>query len=160
MATVHLVAVPQHRLALPAEPGWIRALIPSGHVGAYLLLRDNMPIYVGRSDRCLRRRLCGHEKIAEASHIVWEPCRDPLRAFYLEALWYDQLSHLPSLRNQIHPARPEGNGTPCPFCSLDAWAVKAILPAWPTLAEAPDRVPNCEYPFSRTSVPLGMSAVD
>jgi hypothetical protein len=53
MTAVHLLRVPHHRLALPAHSNWIRALVPSGHPGAYLLLRDNTPIYVGRSDYCL-----------------------------------------------------------------------------------------------------------
>ena len=136
MTTVQLLAAPHGRLALPADPQWIRVLVPSGHPGAYLLLRHHTPFYVGRSDSCLRRRLCGHEKLAEASHLVWEPCRDPLHAYYLEAFWYDQLSHLPSVRNLIHPARPDGNDAPCPFCGLDSRAVKAVLPIWPAFAEA------------------------
>lgn len=136
MTNVQVLAAPRHRLALPADPLWIRALMPVGHPGAYLLLRDNTPIYVGRSDCCLRRRLCDHEKLAEATHLVWGSCRDPLHAFYLEACWYDQLSHLPSLRNLIHPARPDRNDAPCPFCSLDTRAMKAILPIWPAFGEA------------------------
>lgn len=136
MATVRVIAGPHHRLALPADPAWIRVLVPKGYAGAYLLLQGHTPIYVGRSDCCLRRRLCQHEKLAEASHLVWEPCHDPLRAFYLEAFWYDQLNHLPSMRNQIHPARPDGRDEPCPFCSVNAQAVKGVLPAWPAHAKA------------------------
>lgn len=135
MATVCILAAPHHRLALPADPAWIRALVPSGYAGAYLLLQGHTPIYVGRSDRCLRRRLCQHEKLAEASHLVWQPCRDPLRAFYLEAFWYDQMNQLSSMRNLIHPARPDGRNEPCPFCSVDAQSVMAVLPAWPAHAK-------------------------
>lgn len=136
MAKTVLQEIPFKRFALPADPAWIRALVPASLSGAYILLRDKAPCYVGRSDRCLQSRLCSHEKLFEASHVLWEPCQDELHAFFLESFWYDHMKHLPTLRNKIHPAHPDGEDVSCPFCSIDKRATQAILPAWPRHADA------------------------
>ncbi len=113
--------------AIPATPQWIRAMVPEGVVGAYLLLKGERPFYVGRSDNCLANRLCGHELLDEASHVVWEVCRDPVRAFHCEAFWYDRSRGTPSLRNRVHPARPAGFDGECPFCSISAESIRAAI---------------------------------
>lgn len=107
-----------NRLAIPADPSWLRTLIPSGVIGSYLLLDKDRPIYVGRSDTCLQSRLTHHELLGSASHVIWEICSSVRRAFHIEAFWYDRLKPK-GLLNQVHPARPSGDSRPCPFCGID-----------------------------------------
>lgn len=105
------------RFAFALTSAMVRAIIPSGRVGVYLLLLDESPLYVGRSDTCIRTRLAGHPMLGRATHFSWQPCRDAVHAFHLEAFWYHALreSGLP-IRNQTHPARPAGLKQTCPFC--------------------------------------------
>lgn len=42
------------------KPWLIRALIPDSVIGAYILWSPSAPVYVGRSDTSLRRRLLEH----------------------------------------------------------------------------------------------------
>lgn len=57
---------PQRRL-YRLSPWLIRALIPVGYIGTYKLFRlgETEPIYVGRSDTCLRNRLLRHAQANE-----------------------------------------------------------------------------------------------
>lgn len=103
------------RIAIPADQAWISELIPRGASGVYLLLRATTPIYVGRSDVCLRSRLIAHGLLPLSSHVVWEPC-PPSAAYELEAFWYHKLSGAPMFLNRIHPAAPSGTKAACPFC--------------------------------------------
>lgn len=115
------------RTAVPADPAWIRAMLPPGVVGAYILLDGSSPFYVGRSDSCLAGRLVHHEYLAEASHVFWEVCRDSVRAFHCESFWYDRSGGSHRLRNRIHPARPAGHSGGCPFCSIRAADLRTLL---------------------------------
>jgi hypothetical protein len=106
------------RLAFPFVPGVLRALIPDGVVGTYLLLREGAPVYVGRSDTCLRRRLASHNHIGRATHVSWEVCRSATNAYVTEAHWFHRLAEVPGHHplNSVHPALPAGSAMACPFC--------------------------------------------
>ncbi len=104
------------RFAFLARPDVLHSLLPPNAIGTYLLLRNLHPIYVGRSDHCLRTRLLGHELLPLATHVVWELSRSAQRAFHLEAAWFHQLHGNSECLNRIHPARPCGDRFGCPFC--------------------------------------------
>ena len=74
-------------------------LLPIGVVGAYLLFADTEPIYAGRSDSCLRRRLLRHPPNNQASHVLWEACRTAYHAYCLEAFWFHKLRSRSQFRN-------------------------------------------------------------
>ncbi len=105
------------RFAFRFLPKVVRAMIPTEMIGAYLLITNGTPVYIGRSDHCVQSRLSKHPLLGCASHFVWEPCRSSLCAFYLEAFWFHQLQNSFDLLNTIHPARPLGFDHPCPFCN-------------------------------------------
>jgi hypothetical protein len=105
-----------HRMAFKFVPQLVRALLPRATTGTYILTDGPKPIYVGRSDRCLRTRLAGHPLQQSATHFIWEPCDTAAKAFLLECSWYHSLRLEVPLINQIHPATPAGNNFPCPFC--------------------------------------------
>ena len=111
-----LTCVAFSRIGFRFAPNVIQALIPMGTIGTYLLLCSRTPIYVGRSDRCLRTRLSGHSLLSVATHFVWEPAPAPINAFLLEAFWYHRLAGRPNVLNVIHPAMPSGRTVACPFC--------------------------------------------
>lgn len=123
-----LLSYPVKRIAIPADPRWLRVLLPAGAIGIYLLVRDGDIFYVGRSDHCLRARLANHNLLPDATHVCWDLCRSPEHAFHLEAYWYDQLKPGGALMNMVHPARPAGDRRTCPFCELDGQKIRAALP--------------------------------
>lgn len=116
------------RLAIPADPKWLRVLLPAGVIGTYVLFRAGIAFYVGRSDHCLKTRLTDHKLLPEASHVCWEPCKSAEHAFRLEAYWYDSLKRSGVLLNLVHPARPGGETRSCPFCDLHGPGIRAGLP--------------------------------
>jgi hypothetical protein len=128
-----------NRFAMPARPTWVRAMIPERVMGTYMLLKGGQPVYVGRSDHCLRDRLAGHELLGRASHFAWEACPSPLRAFLLESFWYDKLRDAPGFLNDIHPAQPAGNSYPCPYCALTPDKVSRALEGIRNRATTADR---------------------
>lgn len=116
------------RIAYAMRPDLLRAVIPPGHAGTYLLLQHNAAMYVGRSDTCVLTRLCRHELLSKATHVTWEPSNSPERAYRLEAAWFHQFRG-PHLLNQLHPARPTGYELSCPFCGAgDTVALARALP--------------------------------
>ena len=115
------------RTAVPANGPWIRSMLPTGVIGAYVLLQGDVPFYLGRSDSCLAGRLLRHEYLSEASHVYWEVCRNPVRAYHCEAFWYDRAGISHNLRNRVHPARPIGHPDPCPFCSIDTGRLRSLM---------------------------------
>lgn len=116
------------RVAYAVRPDLLRAVIPPGHAGTYVLLQRNAVMYVGRSDTCVLTRLCRHELLLDATHVTWEPSSNPERAYRLEAAWFHQFRG-PHLLNQIHPARPSGYKFNCPFCGAgDTAALVRALP--------------------------------
>jgi hypothetical protein len=112
------------RFGFVACPSSFHALIPWATVGTYLLLAQDKPIYVGRSDKCLRSRLSRHELIDNATHVVWEPFQSPLQAYVAECAWYHELTETGMPLNAIHPARPQLTMLTCPFC------VEGDIAAW------------------------------
>lgn len=113
------------RMAFRFSPPTIRALVPARSCGTYLLLDGASPVYVGRSDVCLRTRLATHNHRLHATHVLWEIAQTPTGAFLLEAYWFH---HHALQLNQIHPARPAGSLDICPFC--DPCVDKAIQNAF------------------------------
>jgi len=115
-ATAELLLDEPRQFAFLATPAVVRAFIPVGRPGVYMLLRGIAPFYVGRSDNCVRTRLVGHPLLPMATHVTWEPCVNPLHAYRLESAWFHALQVSAQLANQIHPARPAGEDKNCPFC--------------------------------------------
>jgi hypothetical protein len=116
-ATV-LRLVQWRRASYRMEPAVLRAFIPAQVPGTYLLMRGAEPVYVGRSDTCILRRLCTHEHATDATHVVWEPSSSPERAFRLEAAMFHTLGPTARLLNRRHPAKPAGYTQHCPFCGI------------------------------------------
>ncbi len=116
-AQVMFLTTSFRRFAFPFVPKMVRAMIPTEMIGAYLLISNGTPVYIGRSDHCVQSRLSKHPLLGCVSHFVWEPCQSSLRAFYLEAFWFHKLQNSFDLLNTIHPARPLGFDHPCPFCN-------------------------------------------
>lgn len=114
-AGVELLLDEPKRVAFVATASYIRLFVPKRTIGVYMLLSNKIPVYVGRSDTCSRTRLLNHPLLPTTTHIAWEPCRDQLQAFRMEAAWFHALESS-KLLNQIHPARPSGNSEKCPFC--------------------------------------------
>jgi hypothetical protein len=115
-AATTLTLVEWRRVAYRMDPAVLRACIPAGVPGTYVLLHGANPIYVGRSDTCTLRRLCTHEHATNATHVTWEPSTSPQRAFWLEAAAFHTLCSSAQLLNQRHPAKPTGYSKDCPFC--------------------------------------------
>lgn len=111
-----LIAAPAAaQMAFRFTSGVVRAMLPLNHAGVYALLQKGQPVYIGRSDRCLRRRLSTHGYLGVASHVVWEVAASACRAFHLECFWFHHYQY--RLLNVLHPARPAGTTLVCPFCS-------------------------------------------
>jgi hypothetical protein len=118
-------------IAFRADPKTVGALIPEDTIGAYVLFDGDRPVYVGRSDGCLRKRLMRHEHLPKATHVMWASRSTPLRAYHLEASWYHEIQALSSAAiNKIHPAQPKGGpNIVCPFCGHDyEKALRRVLP--------------------------------
>lgn len=130
MKKVTFLEQPLARMAYPASASWLRAVIAPDQVGVYMMLRNTEPFYVGRSDHCVLRRLLHHEKLAEASHFLWQRCRNIEVAYHIEAFWYDHLAPGGSILNKVHPAKPIGHQQQCPFCTITHEHVSSILPKW------------------------------
>lgn len=123
--------------AFLAVPSVLRALVPPGWAGVYMLLRDEVPFYVGRSDTCLQTRLVAHPLLPLASHVVWQTCASPLQAYRLESAWFHTLRLTAALVNRIHPAHPSGELNLCPFCSTgDYQAWKQLMRPRPEISAA------------------------
>lgn len=112
---------PPQRYAMSFESRVVRQLIPCELPGTYMLYDGSTPVYVGRSDRCLRSRLLSHPYRGRASHVCWQPMASPLDAFRLEGIWFHDLPPIQRW-NLAHPARPHGTDAECPGC----WAESAI----------------------------------
>ena len=111
-----------------ALPGVVRALIPAGAFGAYVLFEGQSPFYVGRSDHCLRERIAGHEMLWRATHVTWTSCLTATAAYHLESAYFHTWLHWGSLVNRIHPAKPAGASIHCPFCGAgDSLALRIAL---------------------------------
>ena len=104
-------------------PYVVRALVPPGVTGVYLLGRVAaecgafIPRYVGRSDSDIRQRLSGHEKLALTTHFCVQLCGSPEEAFMRECFYWHALRDEALLFNTIHPDSPGQAGLQCPYCS-------------------------------------------
>lgn len=103
----------RHRL-FRLEPWMVRALIPSGKAGTYLLYRSGRPIYAGRSDEDLRNRLVTHAQTKRADYFGYATYPDAERAFDMECALFHTLGH--KTTNLIHPASPKGSQRACFIC--------------------------------------------
>ena len=115
-----------HRVAIRLKPDVVGAHLPPGVTGSYLLYHGLTPVYVGRSDTCLRRRLMEHPLRRIASHVAWEPTISEDRAFLVESFWFHQLELGPYHLNVIHPARPTASHRVCPYCHNQDGEAKAL----------------------------------
>lgn len=114
------------RVAVRFTPDVVGAHLPPGVTGSYLLYHGVTPLYVGRSDTCLRRRLMEHPLRRIASHVAWEPTTSVDRAFLIEAFWFHELEVGPYHLNLIHPARPSTSHRVCPYCHNEYGEAKAL----------------------------------
>lgn len=105
-----------NRMAFRLIPSVVRALVPGQLIGAYVLTVGPRPVYVGRSDRCLRTRLIGHSLIETATHFFVIPCSCEEEAYRWESALFHWLKNKGASLNQIHPARPASLIVRCPFC--------------------------------------------
>lgn len=113
-------------IAVPFEPAWVRAMLAPRLKGAYVLIRDGHPCYVGRSDSCLLRRLVAHEHRRRSSHVIWTLRQDAIHAYLAECHWYHRLGASGGLINERHPASPRP-GVSCPFCDADLVEARAAV---------------------------------
>jgi hypothetical protein len=128
-SSVVVIAGEMKRVGFRFDRAVVRATIPASIVGVYCLLVEAIPVYIGRSDRCLLTRLAQHPLENIATHFIWEPSRERWAAFCLESYWWHRLSEFPDLENRIHPARPKGIDRRCPHCDpRDHDALVRLLP--------------------------------
>lgn len=110
----------------------LRSLIPPQKIGVYLLgtyhLGDFHPIYAGRSDSCLLKRLLNHNHRDKATHVVWRFTLTISQAFRQECCLYHTYED-EFLLNKGHPASPKGSGLRCPICSYTDIDIQALRQA-------------------------------
>lgn len=97
------------------RPWVIRAVVPAGAAGAYVLFRDGLPTYIGRSATCLQRRLIAHAASARGEYFTFIESRPGIACYHAEC----ELFHaVPPglLTNRIHPAKPAELAAMCPYC--------------------------------------------
>ena len=130
-APVLIMPFASARMAWALTPHSIRLAVPARSLGSYLLLRGTQPIYIGRSDCCVRTRLLAHAAVGLATHFLWEPCSSPTMAFLIESVWFHRLAG--RTLNIIHPARPVSQtDLRCPICDeAFATAVTRMLASVP-----------------------------
>lgn len=106
------------RFSFPFTSRYISASLPAGLPGSYLLLnRTGRPLYVGRSDQCLRQRLLGHPLRGRATHFTAAVADSSRGAYLLECYWWHRYRRDGvELMNRIHPATFDP-AVPCPFCN-------------------------------------------
>ena len=113
-------------MAVPFDPAWMRSMLAPDLAGVYVLIEGDKPIYVGRSDTCLLRRLVAHEHRVRSSHVVWALRPDPVHAYLAECHWYHRLGGREMLINERHPASPRP-GVRCPFCDAPLAEARAAI---------------------------------
>lgn len=92
----------------------VRALIPEGLPGTYVLWDEDKPRYVGRSDTNLRRRLLEHSLNWPGAYFTFDVAHGAGFAFDMECSLFHALSDQTVNRN--HPQRPTLESD-CPFCA-------------------------------------------
>ena len=90
----------------------------SDRPGAYVLYEiphihgRRVARYVGRSDTSLRDRLMDHR--GQYSVFFVRYADTPDKAFRFECEFYHR--HIDTIKNKIHPDRPDGSDAVCPIC--------------------------------------------
>ncbi len=109
--------------AILLTPEVVRGVVVKDSPGVYLLGNCSPETntfeitYIGRSDKCLQKRLGSHNHTENCEYFVHLPCPDATEAFFLECYLWHALKSSPIMLNRIHPSSPEGTGMECPFCS-------------------------------------------
>ncbi|MFK0402735.1 hypothetical protein ACIQTT_10425 [Microbacterium sp. NPDC090225] len=104
-------------------PWLIRACIPDGTVGTYTLWDSAGPVYIGRSDTCLRRRLLEHAaKWPVGIYFTFDVSHSVHDAFTMECSLFHALGD--TTTNIDHPPRPRLGDPPCPFCASSFHATR------------------------------------
>lgn len=98
------------------QPWLVRALIPPDQLGSYILYRAGAPIYVGRSDTDLRRRLLQHAAAGTSEYFRYDVHPSASHAFRAECSLYHALDA--PLTNRIHPDAPDYLDVDCAFCTI------------------------------------------
>lgn len=106
-----------YRWSYVIRPAFLSMVLPTQTIGAYVLMHEGAPVYVGRSDHCLLTRLSGHPLRSRATHVTFEPRQTCEAAFHLESAWFHMLNPDGTLLNKVHPARPANALIDCPFCT-------------------------------------------
>jgi hypothetical protein len=113
-----------HLVARDYAPAIVSAIIPRNTLGVYILFKRIAgivaPIYVGRSDSCLRQRLRTHNYRDRATHFAFSSSPDVEGAFHDECSLYHTYAdeEEAGLLNEIHPPIPRHTGLKCRICSL------------------------------------------
>ncbi|MEO9322233.1 hypothetical protein ABFT23_02000 [Nocardioides sp. C4-1] len=114
------------------RPWLIRTLLPPTTIGAYVLWESDRPVYAGRSDTSLRRRLLEHAGRRSAEYFSYDAASSVSAAFDMECSLFHALGS--GLRNSIHPQRPYDRHHDCAFCASSVaharlWAHPDVPPA-------------------------------
>lgn len=100
------------------SPWVLRIVLPSKLIGTYTLYKRGSsgitPIYVGRSDTDLLRRLVSHPYQDIATHFHLDIHESPEQAFIVECSLFHMYEQM--VINKIHPAVPRNSTLRCPFC--------------------------------------------
>lgn len=112
------------------KPWLIRALIPEGVMGTYVLWSPSAPVYVGRSDTSLRRRLLEHARQWPDIYFTFDEASSPEDAYAMECSLFHALGEHTS--NIDHPQRVAADDPPCLFCMDTVLAItsnRLVLPS-------------------------------
>jgi hypothetical protein len=96
------------------RPWLIRALIPEGVIGTYVLWSPTAPVYVGRSDTSLRRRLLEHSRSWPDIYFTYGVAISMEAAYSMECSLFHALGEHTS--NIYHPQRVAIDHARCGFC--------------------------------------------
>lgn len=104
-------------------PWLIRAMLPTDTIGTYTLWSGATPVYIGRSDTCLRRRLLEHStRRPYGTRFTFDVSRTPQDAFAMECSLFHALGDTTS--NIEHPPRANRADPACPFCRGSLTAIR------------------------------------
>jgi hypothetical protein len=96
------------------SPWLVRALIPDGVIGVYVLWSPTAPVYVGRSDTSLRRRLLEHARTWPDVFFTFDVAFSPEDAYRMECCLFHALADRTT--NIDHPQRVTSDDAGCDIC--------------------------------------------
>lgn len=103
-------------------PWLVRVMLPEHTIGTYTLWSPDAPIYIGRSDTCLRRRLIEHTATwPKGTRFTFDVSRTVQDAFAMECSLFHALGD--STANIDHPPRANRADPACPFCLSSVTAI-------------------------------------